>query len=98
MKNSEFKKTFLERLSYNLENTWTYENVSKKTDEIINEFGKDEFKRNAERWGNSYSKWNTSIERMKTFAKNRNSYMIKQAKSYFNLTDSEVKKYFGSVI
>ncbi|MGM9878077.1 MAG: lamin tail domain-containing protein [Bacilli bacterium] len=98
MKNSEFKKTFLERLSYNLENTWTYENVSKKIDEIINEFGNDEFKRNAERWENSYSKWNTSIERMKTFAKNRNSYMIKQAKSYFNLTDSEVKKYFGSVI
>lgn len=98
MKNSEFKKTFLERLSYNLENTWTYENVNKKIDEIISEFGKDEFKRNAERWGNSYSKWSTSIERMKTFAKNRNSYMIKQAKSYFNLTDSEVKKYFGSVI
>ena len=98
MKNSEFKKTFLERLSYNLENTWTYDNVSKKIDEIINEFGKDEFQRNAERWGNSYSKWSTSIERMKTFAENRNSYMIKQAKSYFNLTDSEVKKYFGSVI
>lgn len=97
MKNSEFKKTFLERLSYNLKNTWTYNNVVKKTDEIINEFGKDEFKRNAEKWGNSYSKWNTSIDRMKKFAKNRNSYMVKQAKSYFNLTNSEVEKYFGGI-
>lgn len=97
MKNKEFKETFLERLSYNLKNTWTYDNVSKRTDEIINEFGKSEFERNAKKWNNSYSKWNTSIERMKTFAKNRNSYMISQAKSYFNLSNSEVKKYFGDV-
>ena len=97
MKNKEFKETFLERLSYNLKNTWTYDNVSKKIDEIVNEFGKSEFERNAERWNNSYSKWNTSIERMKEFAKERNSYMISQAKSYFGLSNNEVEKYFGDV-
>lgn len=97
MKNSEFKKTFLERLSYNLKNTWTYDNVSKRTDEIINEFGKSEFERNAKRWGNSYSHWETSINNMKTFAKKRNSYMVSYAKSYFNLTNAEVEKYFGGI-
>lgn len=97
MKSDEFEKTFLERLSYNLNNTWKYENVSKRIDSVINEFGKDEFKRNASRWGNSYSHWESSIKAMKKFAKNRNSNIVSQAKSYFGLSNSEVKKYFGDV-
>lgn len=97
MKSSEFKSTFLERLSFNLNNTWAYKNVEKRIDEVIDEIGKDEFKRNAERWGNSYSHWEKSIKSMKTFAKNRNSYVVKYAKSYFNLSSSDVKKYFGDV-
>ena len=97
MKSSEFKKEFLERLSYNLKNTWSYDNVNKRIDEVIEMIGKDEFKRNAERWGNSYSHWESSITAMKKFAKNRNSYVIKYAKSYFKLSDADVKKYFGGV-
>lgn len=97
MKSSEFKSTFLERLSYNLNNTWAYKNVEKRIDEVIDEIGKDEFKKNAERWGNSYSHWEKSIKSMKTFAKKRNSYVVKYAKSYFNLSSSDVKKYFGDV-
>lgn len=97
MKSSEFKSTFLERLSYNLNNTWAYKNVEKRIDEVIDEIGKDEFKKNAERWGNSYSHWEKSIKSMKTFAKNRNSYVVKYAKSYFKLSSNDVKKYFGDV-
>lgn len=97
MKSSEFKSTFLERLSYNLNNTWAYKNVEKRIDEVIDEIGKEEFKKNAERWGNSYSHWEKSIKSMKTFAKNRNTYLVKYAKSYFNLSSSDVKKYFGDV-
>lgn len=97
MKSDEFKETFLERLSYNLTNTWTYENVSKKIDSVIAEYGKEEFRRNAERWGNSYGHWESSIKAMKNFAKNRNSYIVSQAKLYFGLSNKEVKKYFGDV-
>ena len=97
MKSKEFKQTFLERLSYNLKNTWPYDNVNNKIDSVIAVFGKDEFKRNAKRWGNSYEHWEVSISRMKTFAKNRNSYIVEQAKGFFSLTDAEVKKYFGDV-
>ena len=89
MKSSEFKSTFLERISYNLNNTWAYKNVEKRIDEVIDEIGKEEFKKNAERWGNSYSHWEKSIKSMKTFAKNRNSYLVKYAKSYFNLSSSD---------
>lgn len=97
MKSKHFKKDFLERLSYNLKNTWTYENVSGRIDEIINEYGKAEFKRNADRWDNSYSHWEKSISEMKKFAKNRNKYIVSQAKSYFGLSNAEVEKYFGGV-
>lgn len=97
MKNKEFKNYFLERLSYNLNNTWSYKNVVDRIDSVIDEIGKDEFKRNAERWGNSYSHWQKSITNMKTFAKKRNSYVVKYAKSYFDLSSSDVKKYFGDV-
>ena len=38
-----------------------------------------------------------SISAMKTFAKKRNSYVIKYAKSYFKLSNSDVEKYFGGV-
>ena len=97
MKSKHFKKDFLERLSYNLKNTWTYENVSGRIDEVINEYGKAEFKRNANRWDNSYSHWEKSISEMKKFAKNRNKYIVSQAKSYFGLSSAEVEKYFGGV-
>ena len=96
MKSSEFKKTFLERLSYNLKNTWNYNTVSKKLDEIVKEVGEDEIKRNLERWNNiSYSQYKTNINYVKNFAKKRNSYMKSQAKSYFNLSNADYKKYFG---
>lgn len=98
MKSSEFKKTFLERLSYNLKNTWSADNFIKKTDSVIEEIGEDEIKRNLSRWNvASYSEWKSNINFMKNFAKNRNQYMISQAKSYFGLSNSEVKKYFGDV-
>lgn len=98
MKSSEFKKTFLERLSYNLKNTWSTENFSKKIDSVIDEIGEDEIKRNLSRWNsNTYSKWQSNVSNLKQFAKKRNAYIVKEAKSYFKLSNSEVEKYFGGV-
>jgi hypothetical protein len=97
MKNSKFKETYLERLSYNLKNTWSTDNVLKKIDEIIDEISKDEIKRNMERWNKSYSEWEKNVEFVRDYARKRNEYMISGAKSYLNLSNSEVKKYFGDV-
>ena len=36
-------------------------------------------------------------KQMKLFAKKRNKYMVSQAKDYFNLSNSDMKKYFGDV-
>ncbi len=98
MKSSEFKKTFLERLSYNLKNTWSTENFSKRIDEVINEISEDEIKRNLSRWNViSYSGWKSNVSNLKQFAKLRNDTIVKEAKSYFGLSNAEVKKYFGDV-
>ena len=98
MKSSEFKKTFLERLSYNLKNTWSTDTWTKKIDAVIKEIGTDEIKRNLKRWNVcSYSEWQNHVDDLKAFAKRRNSSIVTEAKSYFNLSSSDVKKYFGGV-
>ena len=98
MKSSEFKETFLERLSYNLKNTWSTKVFSDKIDSVIAEISTEEIKRNLKRWNVcSYSEWESHIKGLKTFAKERNAYIVKEAKSYFGLSNEEVKKYFGDV-
>ena len=98
MKSSEFKETFLNRLSYNLKNTWSTENFSKKIDSVINEISKEEIERNLKRWNEmSYSRFESNVSKVKKFAKDRNAYIVTEAKSYFGLSNAEVKKYFGDV-
>ena len=98
MKSSEFKKVFLERLSYNLKNTRSTENFTKKIDSDIKEIGTDEIKRNLSRWNVcSYSEWESHVKLLKQYAKDRNKSIVSEAKSYFNLSNSDVKKYFGDV-
>ena len=98
MKNSEFRKTFLERLSYNLKNTWSTKNFEAEIDSVLKEISKDEMKRNLSRWNiMSYSTFENHVSKVKSFASARNSYIVKEAKAYFGLSDSEVKKYFGGV-
>lgn len=94
MENDEFKKTFLERLSYQLKNVWNEERVLKRIDEVYNEY-KPEMERNQKRWGMTYKEWETNVEKLRTYAKGRRSHVKKYAKSFFNLSNSEMEKYFG---
>ena len=98
MKSSEFRKTFLERMSYNLKNTWSTKNFNGEIDRVLKEVGESEIKRNLSRWNNmSYSTFENHVSKVKKFASARNAYIIKEAKAYFGLSNSEVKKYFGDV-
>ena len=50
-------------------------------------------------WGNmSYSNWEKHVKDLREFARKINKAVIQDAKSYFNLSESEVKKYFGGVV
>lgn len=94
MKNEEFKKTFLERLSYNMKNTWKKENILKKLDEIYNSL-LPEMERDRKRWGTSLSEWKENIDDLKEYIEKRESYLLSQTKSQFGLTDAQMKEYFG---
>ena len=63
----------------------------------------NEMPRHLARWEgtNSYlgsmDKWKSNVERLKTKLANRYNYAIENAKTEFNLTDAEYKKYFGGL-
>ena len=92
--NEEFKKVFLERLSYQLKNVWNEERVLKRIDEIYNIL-KPEMKRNQERWKITYKHWEDSVSELRKFTKVRSKNVKSHAKSFFRLSNSEMKKYFG---
>lgn len=94
MQNDQFKKDFAERVGYQYKNIWNEKNVIKHIDDIYN-YLKPEMKRNQERWGMTYSHWEDAIEYLRKFTRERNSYYKQQAKVFFGLSDSEMKKYFG---
>lgn len=94
MDNAEFRKQFVERLSYNLKNTWNKEIVLKRIDDVANMI-QPEIKRDRARWNLSYQAWKNAMADFKDYCKRRDSYIKKQAKSYFRLSNEEYKKYFG---
>ncbi len=92
--NDEFKKTFLNRLSYQLENVWNEDRVLEYIDDIYNTL-KPEMERNQNRWGMTYKTWEDNVEKLRSYTKLRRDYITKQAKSFFNLSNNEMKEYFG---
>ena len=92
--NDEFKKTFVERLSYQLENVWNEDRVLEYIDNIYNTL-KPEMERNQKRWGMTYKSWEDNVEKLRNYTRLRRDYITGQAKSFFNLSNSEMKEYFG---
>lgn len=97
MKNSEFRKRFVEILSDMLNNVWTDEKILNRIDEIYNMI-EPEMERNQKRWGQTISDWNNSIAELKNFVKYRKNILLNQTKAYFNLSNNEMKEYFGDLL
>lgn len=97
MKNKEFKQRYVERLSYNLNNVWTYEKLNTKLEELY-EIYKKEMPRNCERWNLTMKNWEDNVDRLRNYIKKRTPIMLNQTKSFFDLSDSEMEKYFGDLL
>lgn len=93
LKNKKFRTRFLERASYNMKNVWTDKNVLDRYNELYNLL-KPEMKRNQERWNKTYASWEEKCKDLKNYINKRRSYMLSSIKSYFGLSDKEMKKYF----
>lgn len=96
MKNEEFKKRYVERLAYHMKNTFTEEKVLARINEMHDKL-KVDLKKDFKRWNLDFSKWEGNVEDLRKYARLRGGYMIKQAKTFFKLTDKEMKKYFGDL-
>ncbi len=94
MKNDDFKKRYLERVSYQLKEVWNEERIMERYNEILEEI-EPEMTRDLSRWGITRSKWNYELGRLKTYIQKRSTYMKSQTKSYFKLSNAEYNKYFG---
>lgn len=94
VRSNSFKKDFLDRISYQLKNVWNEERVLGKISEIYEQL-KPEMARNQSRWGMTMNDWEDNVEKLRDFAKNRATYMKSSAKSFFNLSNSDMEKYFG---
>ncbi len=94
MKNDNFKKQFVERVSYQLKNVWNKERINTKMDAILKEL-EPELERNFKRWNLSRTDFLYQLGRLKTYIEKREDYMISQTIDFFDLTDEEKEYYFG---
>jgi len=95
--NDEFVALWLERLNYNLRNTFETTNVLNRLNELTNSISK-EIERDRAHWdGASMAKYNSQVQMIKDFVNKRTKQVLQDTKSFFKLTDAEMKEYFGDL-
>lgn len=90
--NPEFREKFLTRLAWQMNNIWTEENMLSRIDEIEALIRPDMAKECA-RWDMEYSMWEYSMEVFRTFARERNKYLLQYVQNWFQLSDAEMRQY-----
>ncbi len=100
LKNEGFRKAFLKRLSYHMQNTFDPNRVTKLLDGISKEVRHD-MQPMKKKWSASYSAWNKSVKDIKAFIKDKNgdrrTLLLKETQRFFNLSDAQMKEYFGKI-
>lgn len=92
LKNKDFKKKFLERFAWQLENIWDPQVVNAHIDTYVELIG-EEMKRDTARWGREYSVWEDGVQVLRDFIAKREAILVAQVQSYFSLSDSEMIAY-----
>lgn len=92
LKNRSFKEEFLRRLAWQMNTIWTEENVRGRINELKGLIEHD-MQRDFEKWNWSKSTWESHINTLIYFQKNRYAQLYKQIKSYFSLTDEQMAEY-----
>jgi len=98
LKNTEFRKFFLERLSLHMHKTFTTQN----TTAVFNKLTKliePEMHRNCERWPSymSFENWQTHCQRFREKFKEKNKIILNDLRQELNITEEENKKYFSDL-
>ena len=98
LKNPDFRRLFMERLSMHMHSTFTTANTQKTFDDLINTI-KPEMERNCERWPNvlSYTSWLAKVEKFRAKFATRNKIMLNNLRNGLEITPEENKKYFADL-
>jgi hypothetical protein len=92
--NREFRALFLERLAYHLNNTFATQRVLDRIDLLADNIA-SEMPRQIARWGGSMSRWEEEVEVLRTFARNRHTYLHRYIQEYFRLSNEEMRIFDG---
>ena len=97
LRNKEFRRMFLERLSYHLANTYSAKNTTAHFDQLIAKI-RPEMKRNCERWPQlKYQQWEKNIESFRSRLENRPKIILNDLRDYLHITPEENSKYFSKL-
>ena len=92
LENPDFEESFISRFTYAVENLFTYE----KTSAVLDEYAKviePIMPLHFNRWpgdGGSVSRWNSQINTLRTFLKQRPKYAIDTMNNYFGIQPSKL--------
>ena len=75
-----------------MNNIWTPEHILPYIDKYENLIAHD-IKKDCKKYGRTYENWQSHVESLRKFINNRGENLRSQVKSYFNLSDSDMKKY-----
>lgn len=97
LKNKEFRKLFLQRLSMHLHKTFSEANANAVYDKLINTI-RPEMKRNCERWPKlTYEKWEQNVVNFRDKFKTKNKSLLNDLRKAISITAEEEKLYFSDL-
>lgn len=98
LRNKEFRKLYLERLSMHMKTTFDTDRMFKLLDELNDQLLPD-MPLNQKRWNATMNDWNKHIKAIKSFIKDkrvdRRRELAEEVKKSLRLKDDEFKKLFG---
>ncbi len=92
LRNSGFREKFLRRFGWQLTNVWAEERVLAAIDSYEQAI-LPEMERDCEHWNLRFSDWQQEVEGVRTFARRRTEYVISHLKTYFSLSEDDLREY-----
>lgn len=96
LKNKNMRDTFLKRYAELLDSFMNEEFITAELDRYV-AFMEPEMEKDRARWGYTVAGWKNAVKKMYDYVKDnaRTKTVLKDIKSYFKLSDDQMKSYFG---
>jgi len=96
VKNKDFQKLYLTRMGEYCQKVWNPSVSLQRLNELIKKY-EPEIERDRARWNLTMESWYTNIDSLKEYLKKYPKNWLTYTKKFFNLTDSQMKGYFGDL-